>query len=169
MRRRPPGGITTRVVAVDGPGGAGKTTFAARLSGELGGAQVAQTDDFASWDNPVDWWPRCIAELLAPLADGQIARYAPTAWGGEAREPIEIAPAQVVILEGVTASRESFRPYLAYCIWIETPGEVRLRRGLDRDGAGARAQWERWMAEEDGYVARERPQERADIVVPGGV
>ena len=72
-----------------------------------------------------------------------------------------------VILEGVTASREAFRPYLAYSIWIETPREVRLRRGLERDGAQARAQWEEWMEAEDRYVERERPAAHADRVLRG--
>ena len=41
-----PGGV--RLVAVDGYGGAGKSTFAARLAAALGGAAVVHTDDFAT-------------------------------------------------------------------------------------------------------------------------
>ena len=79
----------------------------------------------------------------------------------------EVVPAEFVTLEGVSSSSEAFRPFLTYSIWIETPRELRLRRGLERDGEEARAQWEQWMAEEDDYVRREKPQERADLVVPG--
>jgi uridine kinase len=78
-----------------------------------------------------------------------------------------IEPVDIVIVEGVTASREAFQPYLAYSIWIETPRELRLQRGLERDGADARAQWERWMAAEDRYIERERPARRADLVLRG--
>lgn len=46
-----------RLVAVDGPGGAGKSTFADRLAAAAGGAPIIHTDDFASADNPIDWWP----------------------------------------------------------------------------------------------------------------
>ena len=127
---------------------------------------VAHTDDFASWDHPVDWWPRCIHELLEPLATGHVARYWVRSWGRRAH-PVEIAPEEIVILEGVTSSRVAFRPYLAYSIWIETPREECLRRGLERDGEGMRVRWERWMFEEDAYVARERPELHADTVVPG--
>ena len=161
-----PAGLRTRIVAVDGPGGAGKSTLAAWLGRKLD-APVIHTDDFASWENPSDWWPELIACALAPLAAGEPARYRPTSWGGEEREPVEVEPADFVILEGVTASREAFRRYLAYSVWIETPREVRLRRGLERDGAQARAHWEHWMAAEDRYVERERPAERADCVVRG--
>jgi uridine kinase len=78
-----------------------------------------------------------------------------------------VEPADFVILEGVTASREAFRPYLAFAIWVETPRHVRLRRGLERDGLEARAQWEAWMEAEDRYVERERPADHADRVVRG--
>jgi uridine kinase len=152
---------------VDGHGGAGKSTFADRLSAALGGAPVAHTDDFASWEEPLEWWPRCIRDLLEPLARGEPAAYPVTAWGGRPRPAVELMPAETVILEGVTSSREAFRPYLAFSIWIETPREECLRRGLARDGEHMRAHWERWIASEDAYIARERPELHADTVVPG--
>ena len=159
--------MRVRIVAVDGPGGAGKTTVAEALAAALGGAPVVHTDDFASWDHPVDWWPRLREQVLEPLRRGQPVRFLPTAWDHEPPELVEVDAADVVILEGVTSSREAFRPYLTYAVWIETPRELRLRRGLERDGESARPFWDRWMAAEDAYVAREMPAERADIVVPG--
>ena len=166
-RRSAPEGVSTRIIAVDGPGGAGKTTLARRLSGELGGAPIVETDDFASWENPLDWWPDVIEQALEPLAAGRPARYRPSGWGGDERAEVVIEPAEFVILEGVSASREAFRPYLTYSIWVETPRELRLRRGLERDGVDATAQWEEWMTGEDDYIERERPHERADAVVHG--
>jgi uridine kinase len=163
---RAPAGIKTRIVAIDGPGGAGKSSLAEGLARELD-APIIHTDDFASWDNPVDWWPALIAHALRPLAAGKPARFRTSNWGGEEREPLEIAPRDFVILEGVTASRVAFRPYLAYAIWIETPRELRLRRGLERDGAEARSRWEKWLEGEDRYVSRERPAEYADCVLRG--
>jgi uridine kinase len=161
-----PAGVETRIVAIDGPGGAGKSSIANLLAKELD-APVIHTDDFASWANPVDWWPELIAYALKPLAAGKPARYLPSSWGGEPREPVEIAPSAFVVLEGVTASRRAFRPYLAYSIWIETPRELRLKRGLERDGEQARAQWEDWMEAEDRYIERERPAQHADCVLSG--
>lgn len=155
-----------RIVAVDGHGGAGKTTLAAHLARELG-APVLHTDDFASWDNPVDWWPNLIEQALEPLAAGRAARFTPSSWDGEPKREAVVEPAEFVILEGVSASREAFRPYLAFAIWVETPRELCLRRGLERDGPDMQAHWEGWMAAEDAYIARERPQEHADAVLPG--
>lgn len=163
---RAPAGIETRFVAIDGPGGSGKSTLARVLAAELE-APIIQTDDFASWENPVDWWPELIGHALQPLAAGEPARYQPTSWDGEEKQLLQIEPSAFVILEGVTASREAFRPYLAYSIWVETPRDVRLSRGLERDGEQARPQWEQWMAAEDRYAERERPAEHADLVVRG--
>jgi uridine kinase len=164
---RAPQGVETRIIAIDGPGGAGKTTLAAWLAAALPATAVIHTDDFASWDNPINWWPALIEQALEPLAAGAVARYQPTAWSGEERAAIVIEPGGTVLLEGVSASRSAFRPYLAYSVWVETDRTVRLQRGIDRDGVDSRGQWELWMEAEDAYVARERPAGRADIVVPG--
>jgi uridine kinase len=78
-----------------------------------------------------------------------------------------IEPGGTVLLEGVSATRNAFRPYLTYTIWVETERAARLQRGIDRDGGNSRAQWERWMDEEDDYIAREHPAEHVDVVLPG--
>lgn len=161
-----PAGMRTHIVAIDGLGGAGKSTLAERLARELD-APIVHTDDFASWENPIEWWPDLIEKVLRPIAAGRPARFRPTSWGGPTRPQIAIRPGNFVVLEGVSASREAFRPFLAFSIWVETPQDVRLRRGLDRDGEQARADWARWMAEEDAYVEREQPSARADVVLRG--
>ena len=166
--KEPPPGISTSIIAIDGPGGAGKSTLAKLLSGRLGGAPVLHTDDFASWDNPLNWWPRLVADVLEPLARNETARYRRTDWGSKDHEEWgEVAPSEFLILEGVGASREAFRPFLTYSIWVDVPPPLRLKRGLERDGQEARGQWEKWMSEEDVYIERERPHEWADLVLPG--
>jgi uridine kinase len=180
IRAKPiPAGIAVKIIAIDGHGGAGKTTFAKRLAAELDGAPIIQTDDFASWENPLNWWPALIEKALKPLAAGKPARFTPTNWGGPEKAPLIIPPAEFVILEGVSASRKAFRSFLTYSIWVDAPRDLRLSRGLDRDHQArisqglepdpeeARANWKQWMDEEDGYVARERPQEHVDETIPG--
>jgi uridine kinase len=164
--REPPPGMSTKIVAIDGPGGAGKSTLAERLAAELN-AETVHTDEFASWDHPVDWWPRLIAEVLEPLARGETARFRCTNWEGGPERLRRVEPSEFLVLEGVTASRDAFRRFLTYTIWVETPRGLRLNRGLERDGALSRAQWLEWMAAEDAYVEREGPHERADAVLPG--
>ena len=166
--RRPPGEMLTRIVAIDGLGGSGKSSFALHLSRELGGAVIVQTDDFATWDNPIDWWPDLLERVLIPISRGSAARFERSRWGREADgELVVVEPTEFLILEGVTASRDAFAPYLTYSIWLETPESLRLQRGLDRDGPTAREQWQAWMAHEHCYRSNERPDERADLVVRG--
>jgi uridine kinase len=159
-------GETTRIVAVDGRGGAGKSTLAERLASELD-ATIVHTDDFASWESPVEWWPALLEQVLEPLARGETAAFVPNSWGGPPKERVVVEPGGIVVLEGVTSSRAAFRPYLAFSIWVETPRELCLQRGLERDGDDALPQWEAWMAAEDAYIAAERPHEHADLVVRG--
>jgi uridine kinase len=160
--------MRTRIAAVDGCGGSGKSTFAAHLAVALGGCQIVHTDDFASWDNPINWWPELIETVLDPLARGEAGSFRQSEWApGMTRDLVEVAPADYLVLEGVTASRDAFRPYLTYAIWIEADAAVRLRRGLERGGEAMREQWEAWMVEEDAYKQREGPETRADLVISG--
>lgn len=128
----------------------------------LDGCQVVHTDDIRELENPAAWWPALI-ETVLPITRGERAGFLPSRWGpNRVPEPVEIVLADLFILEGVTASRDVFRPYLTYTIWIDVPPSVRLARGLQRNGGSSRAQWIEWMAGEERYRARERPDERAD-------
>ena len=161
-----PGAV--RLVGVDGCGAAGKTTFAARLS-RAADAQVVHTDDFASWDEPIEWWPRMLAEVIDPLSRGESATFHPYDW--VERRPsdvvLTILPAPLVVIEGVGATRAAWRDRLVARVWVDAPPEERLRRGLDRDGAHMAEFWEWWMAAEDRYVLDEHPDRYADIRVAG--
>ena len=79
MQSHPPAGMRTRVVAIDGQGGAGKTTLARAVAEALGDAPVVHTD-FASPEDPKDWWRRLLADVLCPLSQGRAGRYRPYDW-----------------------------------------------------------------------------------------
>ena len=118
-----------RLIAVDGPGGAGKSTFARELSAAAGGAPVIHTDDFAAADNTIDWWPRLLEQVIDPFARGDAACYQRYDWPTESLagwHTIEPAPI-VIIIEGVSASRAEWAAHLSLVIWIETPREERHR------------------------------------------
>ena len=157
-----------RLVGVDGCGGSGKTTFAARLAAVGGGWPVVHTDDFASHEVPLEWWPRLLAQVIEPLSRNESATFRPYDWvHRRLGPPTQVDPADVVIIEGVGAIRAAWRARLAKSIWIDAPREVRLRRGIERDGEELREFWLGWMAEEDRYVAAEDPGSHADLVVDG--
>lgn len=164
-----PRGMPTKVIAIDGCGGAGKTVLAEHIAAAMGGSPIVHTDDFASWDDPLDWWPRVVSEVLGPVSRGDPVRYHPHDWAtGQMADTVSIdPPTGFLLLEGVSAMRLAFEPYLAFRIWVHARAETRLRRGLARDGKAMEQQWLRWMAEEDAYSFREKPIERADLIVSG--
>jgi uridine kinase len=157
-----------RLVAVDGPGGAGKSVLADRLAHHLGGVPVIHTDDFASWDEPIHWWHRLEHDVLGPLERGEPVRYQAYDWSArQLGDWRELTLSDVVVLEGVSSARREVAARLSLAIWVERPRVVRLARGLDRDGVDMRPQWEAWMAEEDAHYAVNRTSERADVIVDG--
>jgi hypothetical protein len=161
-----PGGV--RLVAVDGYGGAGKSTFAARLAAALGGAAVVHTDDFATGAPGVEWWPRLEREVIVPLSAGATARYRRWDWDrGRLAEWRVVEPMPAVVIEGVSSARRAAADRLAYAIWVDAPEQLRLARGLERDGKEARASWDAWMAEEDAHFAQDGTRSRCDLVVDG--
>lgn len=115
-----------------------------------------------------DWYPRMIEQVLDPLRTNRPARYQRYDWDKKSlAEWHEVAPQPHIIIEGVSATRCTFRPYLSLSIYVGTPRELRLQRGLERDGKEALALWQGWMAEEDEYLRRDDPKSNADIIVSG--
>ncbi len=164
--RERPGPV--RLVAVDGPGGSGKSTLAAQLSVAAGGAPIVHTDDFASADNPIDWWPRLLDQVIVPLTEGRPALYQRYDWPTESlAEWHTLEPAPIVIIEGVSSGRSEWSRYLSYIIWIETPRELRLERAVERDGEDALDGWEGWMEAEDEHYRRDPTRERSDAIIDG--
>jgi uridine kinase len=157
-----------RLVAVDGPGGAGKSTFAGRLAAALDDAQVIPTDDFASWDEPLDWFPRFSAQVIEPLAAGRTGRYQRYDWvQRQLAEWRDVRPDPIVVIEGVGAARSALRGRLAFAIWVETAADLRLARGIERDGEDLRGFWDSWIKAENAHYAADRTLGRADLIVDG--
>jgi uridine kinase len=170
IRSRPARFGGRRLVAIDGPSGSGKTVFARRLSGALGGAPVVHTDHLLNgWDDQLTFWDRLEELALGPLRRGEPARYRRYRWhrGDFGGAPVVVEPAEVVLLEGVTAARAVIRPELSLAVVVTAPGGLRLQRALDRDGAHLLPYLHRWRAGEDAHFAADRTVAHADLIVDG--
>jgi len=166
----PPRLGAVRMVAVDGPSGAGKTTIAGALHAELltrgVTATVLPTDHFATWQRPVSWWPRLVEGVLEPLAQAAVGRYRPLDWSsGSPRygAAVVVPVVDVLVVEGVSAGRAVARPLLSQLCWICGPdSERRLLRSVGRDGEPERENLLAWQRFEQGWFAADRTAANAD-------
>jgi uridine kinase len=156
-------------IGVDGPAGAGKTTLASRIATAIDRAVVVAIDDFsgpriAEWDIE-----RLHEQLTNPLIQGRPARFQRWDWDrDEGTEWVDVQPATVVIIEGVSATRAEVTVPWALKIWVDTPRELRRARTLHRAGPAMASQWlAHWIPSEEAYIAAQRPQVRADLIVRG--
>lgn len=74
------------------------------------------------------------------------------------------AAGPVVIVEGVGAARRELAPYLAYAVWVDADRQVAMARGMAREGETL-AFWREWEVAEERHLGRDRPWERADLVL----
>lgn len=176
----------TLLVGVDGPGGAGKSTFAEGLAVALTAlrerAAIVHLDDFyrpaaERLQGPLESrppagdydWERLREQVLQPLAQDQPARYQRYDWPADALAEWHTLPiGGAVIVEGISSLRNELAPFYDFKVWVVSPRPVRLQRGLERDGEAARSRWEEdWMPAEEHYFHRHHPQEQADLWVEG--
>ena len=173
LRERPATLGEGRLVSVDGPAGSGKSTLAGLLAGGLDqrespSALVVHMDDlYAGWSG-LPHVEEQLDGLLTPLGAGQAGSYRRYDWvAGAFAETVTVEPGPLLVLEGVGSGASRFDPLRTVLVWVEAPYDVRMRRGIERDGDTFAPYWEKWAADEQELFARERTRERADLVVDG--
>jgi uridine kinase len=150
------------VVGLGGRGASGKTTLARRVPG----AQIVSTDAF--WDGSRFDLERLRAEVLEPLARGARASFDTFDWQRQrpGPQPAVVEPQGIVVVEGVCALHRALRDAYDLRVWLDTPREICLARAIARDGEEARREWEeRWIPGEERYIAADRPQDAADLLI----
>ena len=162
------------ILAVDGRAGSGKSTLANRLCHLIPNCAVVHTDDIAWHHSFFGWSDLMIEGILRPLQAGKAVHYRPPGWDSHGRSgAIDIAQGlDVVMIEGVGASRTELAPWIDRSVWVQSDYEEAERRGIARDGKTkgaeeARSFWYEWQAEEVNFLQRQRPWERATIIVNG--
>ena len=157
-----------RLVCVDGRAGSGKTTLAAEIAATVPDCVVVHMDDlFEGWDGlaTVD---AQLDSLLQPLAAGEAGSYRRWDWHAAAwAERVRVEPCGLLVVEGVGSGSLRAAAVTTVLVWVEAPYDVRMRRGLERDGDAFAPHWEAWALAEAEHFARHRTQERADLVVDG--
>ena len=161
----------TAVVAIDGRSSSGKTTLARRASALLPDSSVVHTDDIAWHHSAFDWARLLIEGVLEPAQAGRPVSYRPPAWDARGRAGSIDVPAgiRLLLVEGVGASRRELRGLLDGAVWVQTDLDQTLARDRVRVAAGeiSPEDYRAWMAEEDEFLADQRPWERADLIILG--
>ena len=154
------------VVAIDGPSGAGKTTFADAVAAGLAAPVVPLDTLYPGWDGLAAGVARLSKLVLQPFSHGLPAAYRPwdwhrNTWGATVR----IAWARVLVVEGCGSSAYPAAPYAAVRVWLEAETSVRRARGLARDGQAYAPYWARWARQERALFTTDRTRARADLVI----
>jgi len=161
-----------RLVCVDGPAGSGKSTLA-RAVAEAGQQRVAavhliHTDDLLNGWRGLPGLGRDLHDhVVEPLGAGHPATYRRFDWVADAyAEEHVIAPMDLLVLDGVGTGHPSLAPWRATLVWVEAVDpDVRMARGLARDGEAMRPAWEQFMLDEADDFARNDTRARADLRV----
>jgi pantothenate kinase len=159
------------LVAIDGRGGAGKSTLVERLRRIVPASGVVHTDDIA-WNHAYFGWGDLMAEnIMRPLHRGEAVEFRPSAWIEHHRPGAICVPAgaDVVWVEGTGIIREEFASWIDASIWIQGDLAEQERRLVARDGDSVAQQQHvaAWLAEELPFLLREQPWRKATIVVAG--
>ena len=170
-----------RLICVDGPSGAGKTTLAAalrraardRLRQAGGGAARRDHVSLLHMDNLYDGWEGLTAGMstlahavLEPLSRGEAGHYRRYDWAaGRFAEPHRVGSVEVLLVEGVGAGAGA--DLATVLVWLDTPPAVCHERTLRRDGEAVSDQLRRWRIREAEMFAQEQTRARADLVVDG--
>ena len=165
--RRPTLG-DTRLVSIDGPAGAGKTTLADTIQELDPGARLVHMDELYDGWTGLDTVARQLSTLVRPLVAGKPGFYRRYDWHrGEFAETVDVEPPPLLVLEGVGSGRVELDALITVLVWVSAPQPLRRERGLARDGEELAPQWDGWMKQEDAHFAAQRTQERADVLVDG--
>jgi hypothetical protein len=164
-------GRRPRVIAIDGRGGAGKTTLAERLRAAVPHSFVVHTDDVA-WNHAYFDWGTVLAEnILQPLHRGEAVDFRPGAWIDHDRPGSITVPAgaDTIWVEGTGVLRDELAPWLDAGLWLQGDLDEQERLLAARDGNSPEQQEHvaNWLREELPFLLREQPWARATMIVAG--
>ncbi|MEV7629964.1 uridine kinase [Actinoplanes sp. NPDC089786] len=179
-------------MAIDGPDGSGKTTFAAELAAavRLLGRPIVRVslDDFHNVravryrqgrESPQGFWQdsfnyqRFRTDVLEPFAPGGSRCYRQAAHDLATDAVLDpprrtAVPGTVLIVDGLFLHRDEIGDVWDLSVFLDVPFDVTARRMAFRDGTNpdpAHPSMRRYVEAQRIYFAADSPQQRADILI----
>ncbi|MDQ1583392.1 MAG: hypothetical protein QOF36_1446 [Microbacteriaceae bacterium] len=156
------------VILIDGSSGTGKSTLATRLVADWPGAVapvlVRMDDIYPGWGGLDAASVHIRDHLLGPRRAGTAARWQRHDWSADVpAEWHDVDAGAPLIVEGCgTVSRDN-AALADLRLWLTADPEACKARALARDKGSFDAHWDDWQRQFDRFVARERPESRADL------
>jgi hypothetical protein len=135
---------------------------------ERTGAQLIHTDDLMDGWRGLDAAGRQLAAVCEALVAGRPGSYQHFDWEqGRYDRTVPVPVAPWLVVEGVGSGSAAVAAYCTVLVWVEVDDDLRLTRGIARDGIEMEPHWRQFMLDEQVLFARERTRDRADVVVDG--
>jgi len=162
------------LIAIEGFGGSGKTTFAEKLKKALGNTYIIHIDDFVIKEKINDFSPdktdfdraRLKQQVLAPASQNLSVVYQQLKWAeNKLSAPIRIPKSDFLIVEGISSYHPDIAKYYDYKIWVNVPIELATRRGKLKDAGNENEKyWDLWARSDLAYQRKYHPEQRADFI-----
>ncbi len=159
------------VIAVDGPAGSGKTTFANALGNHLANCQVVNLDQiYNGWEDALtsSLAKNLLKWLIEPFYKDEEISHPVFDWHkNEYSETRFLGKPNYLVLEGVGAGNKEVLASLDYLVWIEADLNLGLDRVKRRDGEKVAENMPRWRELEAKWFLTHQTKESANLHVDG--
>lgn len=170
-RRSSPQVGSTRLIAIDGPSGAGKTSLSQSLAPVLEAPIVHLDAIYEGWKGLDQIGFQLQEWVIDALAAGRDPRWRPWDWGSDTRSDQwqHVVPRDFLVVEGCGAGDAGIAASTSLLIWVEAPAsELEARLRARDDWPAYEPHREQWLAQEARAQARNRARDRADAIVFNG-
>ena len=163
----------SRIIAIDGPAGSGKTTLAKRICDTITikKIEIVHMDDlYDGWENALteNLTRTLLHQIVVPVSQGKGFGYRKYDWLQQRFGEIQQFDApELLILEGVGSGQKVIRRYTDQLIWIDIDDETGLQRVLQRDGDYLETEMRIWQLKQSEHFRMDNTRDCATIRIDG--
>jgi uridine kinase len=163
-----------KAMAIDGPGGAGKSTLAKQLANDLG-AEIISMDAFLL--PATNYRLSAIAknydldrfgqDVIDPIMLGEPIKYQFADLKTGKMKTVKVPAGKPVIIDGIYSFEVRFREAYDYSIFIHANRETLLHRGMNHSDSGS---WlDKWLIGEETYLEAQSPMSATTLILDGSL